>query len=106
MKDALSFSMEEVAAADRAALDRDRETAKVIAAGGVEGLRKFCELIRLDIAGFEKQVWGGRKDRNDLTLDDLIAMRAYAERLIVRAEFFINLAEQPGTASKEDSGKS
>ena len=98
MKDALSAAMDEVAKADKAAAEKDKETARVIAAGGIEGLKKFCELIQADIAGFERQVWDGRKDRNDLTIDDLIAMRAYASRLLVRAAFYINLAEENGTA--------
>lgn len=98
-RDALSIAMDEIAKADKAAIERDKETAKVIVAGGVDGLRKFCDLLRSDIAGFELQVWEGRKSKEDLSLDDLIAMRAYALRIIARAEFYINI----GTASKQEA---
>jgi hypothetical protein len=100
MKDPMRTAMDELERANRDAIEKDRETAKTILAGGVDGLKKFCETIKADIEGFERQVWEGRKDRNDLTLDDLIAMRAYAVRVIARAEFYINLAEQNGTTPK------
>lgn len=96
--DALSYCTEEVLKADREALRKDKETAKEILAGGIDGLRKFCELIKADIAGFEEQVWKGRESALSTELDELIAMREYGRRILARGEFYINLANTPETA--------
>ena len=100
MSDALSHSAEELERINKKALERDREIARAIAAGGPEGLLKFCETIEADISGFEREVFDGRKDAMDIRRDELVAMRAYAIRVIARAKYYAGTADN-GTTSQE-----